>query len=81
MHIEVKEKCVQLLLLSLGFSQFAAVLLQQLETKLAKDFKEIHVGVLLQSLLLKLKSKTYAIPGHTGKAQAQFNRGYYSPII
>lgn len=73
MHIKVNRKCVQLLLLSFSFSQLVAVLLQQFETELAEDLQEFHICVLFQSLLWFLKCKMNAIPGHTGRAQVQFN--------
>lgn len=56
-------------------SQFVAVFLQQLETELAEDLKEIHICVLLQSLLWMLKGKTYAVPGHGGNTQAHSPSG------
>lgn len=49
---------------SFSFSQFAAVVLQQLETELAEDLKEQDIPVPLFSLLWIPKCKTYAIPGH-----------------
>lgn len=49
---------------SFSFSQFAAVVLQHLETELAEDLEERDIPVPLFSLLWILKCKTYAIPGH-----------------
>lgn len=49
---------------SFSLSQFAAVVLQQLETELAEDLKERDTRELLFSLLWIPKCKTYAIPGH-----------------
>lgn len=49
---------------SFSFSQFAAVVLQHLETELAEDLEERDIPVLLFSVLWIPKCKMYAIPGH-----------------
>lgn len=47
---------------SFGFSQLGAVLLQQLETKLAEDLQKGHIRELVFSLLWVPKCETYTVP-------------------
>lgn len=76
MHIHVKRKCSQLFFFKVSvLLQFAAVFLQQLEIELAEDLKEIHICVLLQTLLWLLKRKTYAVPGSAENTQAHSPSG------
>lgn len=53
---------------SFGFSQQNSVFLQQLETKLAEDLQESHIGVLLFTFLSVLKCKMNTIPERTNKS-------------